>query len=84
MVLNNTNVEDNTATVLGGGMAMGFGVTTEVKGGSTVNTNTAVSGGGIYNSGDLKVTSSAIDGTMPRSRAAAFISAPRRHPTPPS
>lgn len=62
VVLNNTHVEDNTATVVGGGMAMGFGVTTEVKGASTVNTNTAVSGGGIYNSGDLKVTSSAIDG----------------------
>lgn len=61
VTLDNTDLTNNTAAVVGGGIALVNGVTLEVRNGSTVDHNTAVDGGGIFNGGALTVRGSEVN-----------------------
>ncbi|TXL62156.1 beta strand repeat-containing protein [Aeromicrobium terrae] len=60
LTLDGTTVKDNTSAAFGGGLSLGFGVTSELKGGTEVSGNEAVVGGGIFNSGALTVRGSDV------------------------
>lgn len=62
VVLDNTDVTGNTSAVYGGGLGLGFGVTTTIRNGSAVDDNSAVAGGGVFNSGALTVRDSSVSG----------------------
>ena len=63
VTLDSVDVTDNSAAVVGGGIAALNKVTTKVLNGSTINDNTsAISGGGVYNAGDLTITASDVSG----------------------
>ncbi|MCW2800829.1 MAG: hypothetical protein JWQ70_2301 [Aeromicrobium sp.] len=60
LTLDNTDVTGNTSGVYGGGLALGFGVTTEIRNGSKVDSNVALDGAGAFNSGALTVRDSSV------------------------
>ncbi len=63
LTLDNTDLTGNSAAVVGGGLAQLFGVTTQIRNGSSVDDNSAaISAGGIYNAGDLTVRGSDVSG----------------------
>lgn len=68
VVLDSVDVTGNSAAVVGGGLAQGFGTSTKIRNGSLVDSNSsAISGGGVYNAGDLTVSDSRVS-----SNSAAF------------
>ncbi|MDT4921083.1 MAG: hypothetical protein QOI15_1985 [Pseudonocardiales bacterium] len=61
VTIDSTAFTANTATVLGGGIALGFGTNLELRNGSSVDHNSsAVNAGGIYSSGALTVRNSSV------------------------
>jgi hypothetical protein len=60
ITLTGTDVTDNSAAVLGGGIALLKGVTLNVGGGSHIDGNTAPSGAGIASSGAVSVNGSSV------------------------
>ena len=62
VTLDNTAVTANDGVAGGGGLVLGAGVTTVVKNGSKVNSNTGAIGAGISNAGTLTVQGSHVDG----------------------
>jgi hypothetical protein len=61
VVVDSTAFTGNTATILGGGIALGYPAALELRNGSVVTHNdSAASAGGIYNSGALTVRNSEV------------------------
>jgi hypothetical protein len=61
VVLDSTHLSNNEATVAGGGLFVVAGSTTELKNGSTVGGNKAVSGAGILNASTLTMTDATVN-----------------------
>ncbi|HET6168233.1 MAG TPA: putative Ig domain-containing protein [Marmoricola sp.] len=61
ITLDHTDVTANDGVAGGGGLVLGTGVTTTVKNGSNVSSNTGALGAGIFNGGALSVQGSHVD-----------------------
>ncbi|HJQ07684.1 MAG TPA: right-handed parallel beta-helix repeat-containing protein [Nocardioides sp.] len=74
LVIDGTDIEQNTAAQLGGGIAAATSTTT-VRNGAQVSNNTAPSGAGIYNSGPLTITGSTLAGNNAANQGGALYNA---------